>query len=82
MYKAVGCNKCKNTGYIGRTVLAEILEIDENIRGLISRGESTSEIKKVLKNFDIKSIMYDGLEKVLDGTTSVEEVLRVAQDEI
>ena len=82
VYKAVGCNKCKNTGYIGRTVLAEILEIDENIRGLISRGESTSEIKKVLKNFDIKSIMYDGLEKVLDGTTSVEEVLRVAQDEI
>lgn len=82
VYKAVGCKKCKNTGYIGRTVISEVVTIDESIRELINRNESISEIKKVLKNLNIKSIICDGIEKVLKGITSIEEVLRVAQDEL
>ncbi len=82
VYKAVGCKKCKNTGYMGRTVISEVVTIDESIRELINRNESISEIKKVLKNLNIKSIICDGIEKVLKGITSIEEVLRVAQDEL
>ncbi len=82
VYKAVGCKKCKNSGYMGRTVISEVVTIDESIRELINRNESISEIKKVLKNLNIKSIICDGIEKVLKGITSIEEVLRVAQDEL
>ena len=67
---------------MGRTVISEIVTIDESIRELINRNESISEIKKVLKNLNIKSIICDGIEKVLKGITSIEEVLRVAQDEL
>jgi general secretion pathway protein E len=82
IYRAVGCKKCKNTGYAGRTVVAEILNVDEKIRELINKNESTMEIKKILKNMKIKSIIQDGLDKILRGITSLEEVLRVVQDEL
>ncbi len=76
LYKGKGCNNCNN-GYKGRTAIHEVMPIDEEIRELIDRRATTDEIK----NTAIKKGMTTLLDKVnqlaLDGTTTIDEVLRV-----
>ena len=79
VYKAVGCARCENTGYLGRFSIAEVIEIDERLREMIDNGDKNLNIETVRKLQDFCSIKQDGVIKVLQGKTTMEEVLRVIE---
>lgn len=79
-YKAVGCGFCHNIGYSGRTGIFEILVVDKDIRKLIAKGASENEIEKATKEYGKKTLFEDGLEKVVAGITTYEEVKRVTEE--
>ncbi len=79
IYHPKGCSYCINSGYRGRTALLEILLFDDTIREMITKGASEDDIVKYAEKKNIfSSLKEDGFKKVIDGVTSVEEVLRVA----
>lgn len=75
IYRPSGCNKCK-TGFLGREAIEEVLVIDEEIRNTL-RNQNLKEIKEKLEKDNFKSILEIGLDKVIEGITSFEEVIRV-----
>lgn len=77
VYKGEGCNTCHNTGYRGRTGIFELLTMNEEIGELIVRRAPLGEIKDAAKRGGMVEMREDGLRKVLNGTTTVEEVTRV-----
>ncbi len=80
--KGTGCDRCKNTGYYGRTGIFELLVIDNEIRQMISRKADSQAIKQYAVKKGMKTLRVDGLRKVLKGITTLEEVLRVTQKEV
>jgi type IV pilus assembly protein PilB len=76
-YRGRGCDHCKMTGYKGRLGIFELLVISDRIRGLILQRSSTAEIKQCAMEEGMKTMPDDGLRKVLDGVTTIEECLRV-----
>ncbi|MEW6720183.1 MAG: type II secretion system ATPase GspE [Thermodesulfobacteriota bacterium] len=80
-YRPAGCPKCSNTGYSGRTGLYEILPADEAIRSLILTRADADGIKALAVSRGMRTILSAGAEKVAAGITSVEEVLRVTQED-
>lgn len=79
LYKPVGCSLCANTGYKGRVALTEVLEIDERIEQEIIAQKTASEIRrKAEAATDFVSLKNDGWDKVAQGLTTIEEILRVA----
>ncbi|WP_319205186.1 ATPase, T2SS/T4P/T4SS family [uncultured Ilyobacter sp.] len=82
LYKAKGCSFCRNTGYSGRTAVIELLEVESEIRTMINKGADIFQIKDAAIRKGMKTIKQEGFEKALEGITSIEEVLRVAQDDI
>lgn len=81
VYSAVGCSKCRSTGYQGRSVIAEILTVNENIRDLILANASSQEIKQAAVNNGMRTLFEDGLDKVIAGQTSLSEILRVIKED-
>jgi type IV pilus assembly protein PilB len=79
--KGQGCKACRNTGYLGRVGLFEVLEVTKNIRKLITERADSDIIAKAAMAEGMRSMFEDGLIKVRDGTTTIEEVLRVAKSE-
>ncbi len=79
-YYGKGCDKCNNTGYRGRIVVAEVLVADDNIRNAILNKASSSDIKKLAVLNGMNTMMIDGLNKALDGLTTVAEILRVTHE--
>ena len=77
IYKAVGCENCHGTGYTGRQVIIEILEIDEDLEAMISQKSATLDILKKAQEKGMHSMREDGFIKVLTGVTTFEEVSRV-----
>jgi len=80
-YRGTGCPACRNTGYRGRLAIFEFLPISEKIRDLISSGASKAALREQVAQRGIKSLRDDGMQKVLEGRTTVEEILRVTQKE-
>jgi len=77
VYQPVGCAKCFGTGYRGRVGVYEVMAIDDDLRDLIATGGSTLEIQRMARAKGVPSLREDALGKVLDGTTSYLELLRV-----
>ncbi len=73
-----GCPSCNQTGYRGRLALHEILPIDDAIKAHIMGVNNPSEIREYARSQGFKTLLEDGLQKVVDGFTTMEEVLRVA----
>ena len=81
-YKGKGCQHCFNTGYTGRTVIAEILPLSPKIRELILSSAQEQFIKQQARLEGMNTLRQDGLQVALKGLTTIEEVLRVtAPDE-
>jgi len=76
-YRGRGCDHCKMTGYRGRTGVFELLEITDRIRSLALQRSSSSEIRQAAIEEGMKTMQDDGLRKVVDGITTIEECLRV-----
>lgn len=79
LYKGKGCEACHGTGYKGRTAIFEFLEITPEIQELIRTNPSSDQIWKAAKNNGAKTLFEDGIEKIRNGVTTIEEVLRVAK---
>ncbi|PLX21764.1 hypothetical protein C0584_01525 [Candidatus Parcubacteria bacterium] len=80
MYKGMGCVKCGNTGYKGRVAISEVIEVNKKMQKQILDGKkhfSTDEIRELQKYITINE---DGLIKIIQGKTTLEEVLRVTQN--
>lgn len=73
-YDAVGCKKCNNIGYYGRIGVFEILDITDEIKELIVKGASTIEIRNKALEQNYKPLIMDGIHKVLEGYTTLEEL--------
>ena len=76
VYKKNGCEKCNYTGYSGRTAIYEIFEISDEIAELISHNPLAAEIKKAALKCGFKTLRQSGIEKIIQGVTTYEEVLR------
>lgn len=76
-YRAKGCKVCLNTGYSGRVGICETLPITPAIRALVLRRARENEVKQAARDEGMRTLREDGILKVLEGLTSLEEVLRV-----
>lgn len=76
-YKGEGCSSCNNTGYIGRTVIGEILIVSEEIKGLIYSSGAVKAIQDAARRDGMKTMRENGIRKAMEGITTFEEVLRV-----
>lgn len=76
-YKAHGCDNCINTGYRGRMAIMEIMVLDENIKSLVLQTSDSNVIKAEAVKRGMKTLRRDGISRILEGITTVEEVLRV-----
>jgi type IV pilus assembly protein PilB len=74
-YKGKGCSTCSDTGYKGRVALYEVMPIGEEVRELILQGASSDEIKKRAIEAGMKTLRKSGLAKVIEGLTTLEEVV-------
>lgn len=78
LYKGKGCEKCGFTGYNGRIAVFEMIYVTDEMRTLIETAPGSAKIWQLAKSQGAKSYFEDGLEKVLIGNTTLEELLRVA----
>jgi general secretion pathway protein E len=76
-----GCDRCSNTGYSGRTGIYEVITITEEIRRLAIRNADAGQIKQAAVEQGMRTLRDDGALKVLQGYTSIEEVMRVTAEE-
>jgi type IV pilus assembly protein PilB len=72
-----GCQSCGFTGMRGRVAIYEVMPVSQEIRDLILRNAPTAELREVAHSQGMRSLRQNGLQKVLEGVTTVEEVLRV-----
>jgi type IV pilus assembly protein PilB len=77
IYHPVGCSACENLGYRGRCSIIEILKINADLDDLIARRASTREILNLALSQGFRPLVMDACRRVLDGTTSVDEIARV-----
>lgn len=75
-FKGKGCLTCNNTGYKGRIGLYEVMEVNDEIRELILIGASALELRKKAIDDGMITLRESGLQKIRDGVTSIEEVVR------
>lgn len=81
VYKGKGCKICRQTGYLGRLGIFEVLEVTKGIRKLITEKADADVINRAAIAEGMKTMLDDGLEKVAEGLTTLEEVLRVTKVE-
>ena len=75
-YEAVGCKKCNNIGYYGRIGIFETLDVTDEIKELIVKGASTIEVREKALEQAYKPLVVDGISKILNGDTTLEELNR------
>jgi general secretion pathway protein E len=79
IYKAVGCEKCFHTGYRGRIGIYELMLMGQELKSLILKSYDANRIMEEAKKLNMVSLRQAGIQKVLRGITTIEEVLRVTQ---
>ena len=79
IFRADGCEKCLETGYRGRTGIYEFLPLSEAIKGLVLKTSDANQINKVARAEGMANLREDGINKVMEGRTTISEVLRVTQ---
>jgi general secretion pathway protein E len=80
IYKTMGCNDCNQLGYAGRTGVYELIPVNDHLQNMIHDGEGEQAMEKYARSFS-KSLRQDGARLVLEGVTSLEEVLRVSRED-
>jgi general secretion pathway protein E len=78
LHRAVGCDRCGGTGYLGRMVITEVLLMSDGIRQAVLRHATASELQHIAIQEGMITMYDDGLRKAMEGRTTVEDVMRVA----
>jgi type IV pilus assembly protein PilB len=81
IYAGRGCNSCNNTGYKGRVALYEVMPFTDPLKELVLQGASAAEIKTEMIRGGVQSLRMAGIQKILEGVTTPEEVLRTTVDD-
>jgi general secretion pathway protein E len=81
IYRAVGCSECFDSGYAGRWGIHELLQVDDDIRSLVMQNTPSSLIKKRAVELGMKTLRDDGVTKVLNGHTTMDEIMRVTAED-
>ncbi len=81
IFKSKGCEKCSNTGYMGRTVVSELMVVSDEIRALILSGTDSNTIKREAVKEGMITVRQNAVSKVLQGITTIEELFRSTQNE-
>jgi len=79
LFKGAGCESCRDSGYVGRIGIYELMVIDDKFRDMINKDSSVSNMRRVFRRSDSPSLFDDGVSKIKQGLTTIEEVLRVTQ---
>jgi type IV pilus assembly protein PilB len=74
--KGTGCDACSNTGYKGRIAMYEVMTMQDSLKELVLQGASAMEIKREAVQGGMKTLRASGINKLLEGTTTIEEVLK------
>ena len=80
IYEPAGCELCNQTGYFGRKGVFEIMEITDEIRDLITENGTTEELEAAAKRAGMRTLRDNGIRYVLDGTTSIDEMLKASYE--
>lgn len=80
LYEPVGCGECAHTGFVGRVAIMEVMPMTDGIRSLVMRHATSGEIQKQAVAEGMLTMYEHGLRKVLAGTTTLDEVLRVTRE--
>jgi general secretion pathway protein E len=80
IYQAAGCEECGHTGYSGRSAIIELLLISHEIKKLISTNADEEEIYRTARKENLHTMYEDGVRKVAEGITTIQEVLRITQE--
>jgi general secretion pathway protein E len=78
-YQSVGCPECGHTGYLGRVAVFEVMEVTDRLRSLIIEGADIDQIKREAIKERMTTMRMNGLKKVINGITTIEEILRVTK---
>lgn len=79
LYHGAGCDNCRNSGYVGRIGIYEMMVIDEIFRDMINKDSSVNNMRRVFHEKGLQTLFDDGMFKVKQGLTTMEEVLRVTE---
>ncbi len=79
IYRSVGCPRCMHSGYRGRIGIYEIMVMNDTLQNMILKTHDSHQIKKEAVRLGMTTLYDDGIQRVLEGTTTIEEVLRVTQ---
>jgi len=79
LYHGAGCDHCRGSGYVGRVGIYELLIVDEKFTNVINQNASVSSVQQVFRENGVSSMFDDGMKKVKQGLTTIEEVLRVTE---
>ncbi|MEI7999032.1 MAG: ATPase, T2SS/T4P/T4SS family, partial [Candidatus Omnitrophota bacterium] len=79
IYRAKGCDECSHTGYKGRTVVSEVMIIDDQIRSLLSKNDNYEQIRDSARKNGMDTLFEAGMKKVEEGITSIDEILSITQ---
>ena len=81
LFRGKGCDDCRGTGYRGRSGIYELFVIDEDVRSLMLRRASTRDIRQYAISRGMVTLRMDGFKRACEGVTTVEEILRVTQED-
>ena len=81
LYRAKGCDRCFDMGYSGRTAIFEMLLVDDDIRNLTLSNVDSGQIKRKAIEHGMTPLRMDGADHIIRGVTSVDEVMRVTEEE-
>jgi len=79
LWTAKGCDKCRKTGYSGRVGIYELLIVDDQLRDMIARNPNVAEFRRLCIERGMVTLRVDGMRKVAQGVTTIQEVLRVTE---
>jgi general secretion pathway protein E len=79
LYQPTGCERCSRTGYSGRLSIAELLELSDPVRRMIIARASSQDLHAAAVQHGMRPMYQDGIEKVLAGVTTIQEVVRVTR---
>jgi len=82
LYRGIGCRACSGTGYRGRVGIFELMTVTEDVQKLVYERVPATEIRKLARQIGMKTLREDGMLKVTNGVTTIEEVMRVTAKDV
>ena len=77
LYKGTGCKNCNHTGFKGRIAVYEVMPLNENLKELILKGASSTDLKKEAIKCGMSTLRSSAINKMKQGLTTIEDVLRI-----